>query len=45
VLVASGYSHQEAERMGIPPGLPFLGKPYTVTTLATAVGSALKNRG
>jgi CheY-like chemotaxis protein len=45
VLVASGYSQQEAERLGMPGDVQFLEKPYTVQTLAVAVEKALKGRG
>jgi CheY-like chemotaxis protein len=44
VLIASGYSQQEACRLGIPEDLPFLAKPYTVQALAAAVDRALKGR-
>jgi PAS domain S-box-containing protein len=43
-LVASGYSRQEAERMGMPAGSPFIGKPYTVQSLAAAIDGVLKAR-
>ncbi len=42
VLVASGYSREEARRLGIPGDLPFIQKPYTAQALAAAVGDALK---
>jgi signal transduction histidine kinase len=42
VLVASGYSRQEAQRLGIPDGLPFIEKPYTLRTLAAAVEKSLQ---
>jgi len=42
VLIASGYSRQEAQRLGAPGDLPFIEKPYTAETLAAAVDEALK---
>ncbi len=45
VLVASGYSRQEAQRLGMPAGLPFIGKPYTVQSLAAAIDGLLKPKG
>jgi DNA-binding NtrC family response regulator len=42
VLVASGYSRQEAKRLGIPGDLPYIEKPYTAQMLAAAVAKALK---
>jgi DNA-binding NtrC family response regulator len=42
VLIASGYSRQEACRLGVPEDLPFLEKPYTVQKLASAVEEACK---
>jgi two-component system, cell cycle sensor histidine kinase and response regulator CckA len=41
-LVVSGYSRVEAEHLGIPPDIPFLQKPYTIETLASAVDRALQ---
>jgi PAS domain S-box-containing protein len=42
IVVASGYSHQEAARLGIPGDMPFIAKPYTLKTLAAAVEAALR---
>ncbi len=42
VLVASGYSREEACRLGMPPDLPFLEKPYTLQILGAAVERSLK---
>lgn len=44
VLIASGYNRQEACRLGMPPEVPFLEKPYTVQMLAAAVERVLKAR-
>jgi PAS domain S-box-containing protein len=41
VLVATGYSREEAQRAGIPGNSPVIEKPYTVQKLAAAVGKAL----
>ncbi len=40
VVVVSGYSHEEAQRVGIPNNQPFLAKPYTVQSLASAIENA-----
>ncbi len=44
ILVVSGYNRDEAQHLGIPADLPFLGKPYTIETLADAVDKALESR-
>ena len=41
VLIASGYSRREGRELGLPDGLPFIEKPYTVQTLAAAVDKIL----
>ena len=41
VLVASGYSRQEGQRLGIPGDLPYIEKPYTAQTLREAIDKAL----
>jgi CheY-like chemotaxis protein len=42
VLVASGYSRQETQRLGIPDDALFIEKPYTVERLAAAVEKTLR---
>ena len=44
VLIASGYSRQEAQRLGIPDEVPFIEKPYTMPRLAAAIEKALGKR-
>jgi two-component system cell cycle sensor histidine kinase/response regulator CckA len=44
VLATSGYSRQEAIRLGIPADLPFIDKPFTAQRLAAAIGAALETR-
>ena len=44
ILVASGYSRQEAQHLGIPADWPVLEKPYTLQMLADAVDNALEPR-
>ena len=44
-LVVSGYSQEEVQNLGIPAGVPFLEKPYTIQTLAAAIDRALQSRG
>jgi PAS domain S-box-containing protein len=43
ILVVSGYSRFEAQRLGMPADLPFLEKPYTIKRLAGAVDRALQS--
>ena len=43
-LVVSGYSQEEVQNLGIPAGVPFLEKPYTVRALTGAVEKALQSR-
>ena len=44
ILVASGYSRYEAQHLGMPAGVPFLEKPYTIQMLADAVDQTLQSR-
>jgi PAS domain S-box-containing protein len=44
ILVVSGYSRHEAQRLGMPADLPFLAKPYTIKRLASAVDQAMQSR-
>ena len=42
VLLSSGYSRHEADRLGLPQDVPILEKPYSVQNLKAALGTALK---
>ena len=44
-LITTGYSRQEAVRLGMPADLPFIEKPYSMQALGTAVENALAARG
>lgn len=43
ILLSSGYSRDEARRLGLPDDAPLLEKPYTVQKLKTAIATALNH--